>query len=53
MRTIINYIRSCFCKHEWEQIFDVDVRNDYGSYRCKVFRCKKCGFSQRYKSNKG
>ena len=25
MRRLINYIRSCFCKHEWELIFDTNV----------------------------
>lgn len=25
MRRLINYIRSCFCKHEWELIFDTNI----------------------------
>lgn len=52
MRTIINYIRSCFCIHEWEMIHDVFVNGlGYGdSYNCKVYRCKKCGYSRKYKS---
>lgn len=25
MRWLINYLRSCFCKHEWELIFDGEV----------------------------
>lgn len=23
MRWLINYLRSCFCKHDWEMIFDL------------------------------
>jgi len=52
MRWVINYIRSCFCYHEWELIFDVRVEDNEGrSYSCKTFRCKKCGFARRYKSH--
>lgn len=52
MRTLINYIRSCFCEHEWEPIFDVQVRDDFsGTYRLKTYRCTKCGMKKKYKSN--
>lgn len=53
MRWIINYIRSCFCKHEWELIFDTRVNDiDWGdSYRCKTYRCKRCGYEKKYKSS--
>ena len=44
MRTLINYIRSCFCRHEWELIFNVDVIDDVGTYSCKTYRCTKCGY---------
>lgn len=44
MRWIINYIRSCFCRHEWELILDAE--GWYSHY--KVYRCKKCGFAQKY-----
>lgn len=53
MRWLINYIRSCFCKHEWELIFEDNI---YGSSfkmpdnKIKVYRCKKCGYSQKYKA---
>ena len=51
MRWLINYIRSCFCKHEWELIFDGMVSDDWGGrWRNKVYRCKKCGYSKKYKS---
>lgn len=54
MRWLINYIRSCFCKHDWEIIFDGAVKT-YGDglYYAKTYRCKKCGYSKRYKSNRG
>lgn len=57
MRKLINYICSCFCKHEWEMIFDVDVERDsllWGSYKTyseKTYRCKKCGCIQKVKSS--
>lgn len=55
MRWLINYIRSCFCKHEWELIFNTAVYDAFGSkeipdYHVKVYRCKKCGMSKRYKN---
>lgn len=50
MRWLINYIRSCFCEHEWEMIFDNFVKGWGESYWCKVYRCKKCGYSKKYKS---
>lgn len=51
MRWLINYIRSCFCEHEWELIFNTFVHGAMNNYDCKVYRCKKCGYSKRYKSN--
>ena len=46
-RRLINYLRSCFCKHDWELIFDGTVKEkDYGFYSCKVYRCKKCNYSK-------
>ena len=47
IRWLINYIRSCFCKHEWELL---GTNNVYGSdfdkrplYHQWIYRCKKCG----------
>lgn len=53
MRWLIDYIRSCFCKHEWELIHDNFVECTYcdDAYHCKVYRCKKCGYSKKYKSH--
>lgn len=49
MRTIINYIRSCFCKHDWEHLGRI-AKYSSGS-PCAVpyayvdrWRCKKCGY---------
>lgn len=51
MKSLVNYIRSCFCKHEWELIFDSYVRGDFGTrWREKTYRCQKCGYSMKYKS---
>lgn len=51
MRYIIQYIRSCFCNHEWELIFATKVYANSNIYWCKTYRCKKCGYSRRYKSH--
>ena len=48
MRWLINYFRSCFCKHDWECLqSEIPVYLD----ECKrpvryewVYRCKKCGY---------
>lgn len=48
MRWLINYIRSCFCKHDWELIFDKVIFNstkttdrEIPDNHIKVYRCKK------------
>ena len=56
MKKLINYIHSCCCKHEWEMIFNTNVRNEsiwggYKTYTEKTYRCKKCGCIQKVKSN--
>lgn len=53
MRWLIQYVRSCFCSHDWELIFDTMVEVDGGRevYSCKTYRCRKCGYSKRYKSH--
>ena len=50
LRWLINYIRSCFCKHDWELIFYGQVQDGNGYYWNKIYRCKKCGYSKKYKS---
>lgn len=51
MKNLINYIRSCFCVHDWELIHNVSVNCWFRHYESKTYRCKKCGLSKRYKSN--
>jgi hypothetical protein len=48
MRTLINYIRSCFCTHDWELIIDEHYGTPIVPYVKKVYRCKKCGYSKTY-----
>lgn len=46
MRWLINYIRSCFCKHEWELLDTSEVWGESSRYPVRrqwVYRCKKCG----------
>lgn len=48
MRTLINYIRSCFCNHDWELLAESLLYDEYSSskYACEkiwIYRCKKCG----------
>ena len=50
IRWLINYIRSFFCKHDWELIFHGQVQDGDGHYWNKIYRCKKCGYSKKYKS---
>lgn len=49
MRWSIDYIRSCFCKHEWELLqktrifekgYEIPVNYEW-VYRCKKCCCKK------------
>lgn len=55
MRWLINYIRSCFCKHEWElldktEVWSSDMGLKYPINRIFLYRCKKCGMEKRYQS---
>lgn len=47
MRLLINYIRSCFCKHEWKLIKHEAAINAEYSWLTKrnewIYRCEKCG----------
>ena len=55
MRVIVNYIRSLFCKHEWEYLGEIQV---WGSSNpnakaphCIIdrWRCTKCGYIMKSK----
>lgn len=51
MRWLINYIRQCFCKHDWECLERAKVCDDIGDLIGEkwMWRCKKCGY---FKANK-
>lgn len=49
MRWLVNYIRSCFCKHDWELLKEVKMWDGDTQYNMPigtkwVYRCKKCGW---------
>lgn len=51
MRWLIDYIRSCFCKHEFQEYIG-DMYKHYGfmeqsilTTKCTLI-CKKCGFKK-------
>ncbi len=54
MRWLINYIRSCFCNHDWELLQQVtmwendDAKRPIGTKW--THRCKKCGYIKTYKN---
>lgn len=53
MRWLINYIQSCFCKHEWEHIRCIGIYDGYQKDvkigHLDVYRCNKCGYVQKIK----
>lgn len=53
MKWIINYIRSCFCEHEWEHITTNKIwtskSDEMPSEYHIIYRCKKCGYVQKIK----
>jgi len=54
MRKLINYIRSCFCRHEWELLNRAEIYEDAKNTMPKgmkwTYRCKKCGYFHTYKN---
>lgn len=45
MRTIVNYFRQVFCKHDW--LIEEGRVDSYMRIGAKVYmRCKKCGYHQ-------
>lgn len=52
MRWLINYIRSCFCKHDWEMLTHRNVVDDTDTIIGErwVYRCKKCCCFKKYES---
>lgn len=54
MKKIIDYIRCCFCKHEWKMVDRVNVVENEGDVvpvgkRWTIY-CKKCGSFKTHKS---
>ena len=54
MRWLINYIHSCFCKHEWELVKHEEADcPEYGWFTKRhdwIYRCKKCGCMKTYRN---
>lgn len=49
MRNIINYLKQCFCKHEFELVNDIHVYSEKNNYKMpvgykQIYFCKKCGY---------
>lgn len=48
MRKLINYIKSCFCQHDWELLaHEIAIKPTYSDRTRKqkwIYRCKKCGY---------
>ena len=51
MRWLINYVRSLFCKHEWEFIKNVEYYENPSDRmpvrHTLIYRCKKCGYARK------
>jgi rubrerythrin len=48
MRTLINYLRSCFCKHEFKLLKEIECyhseKDKLPAYRRQTYMCPKCGY---------
>lgn len=46
MRALINYLRSCFCKHDWEKLQSTRIfekqTDAMPTKFVHVYRCTKC-----------
>jgi hypothetical protein len=53
MRWLINYLRQCFCKHEFTRdqisVFNAYSNSNRPDYYEVHFECKKCGYHKKYK----
>lgn len=51
MIALIEYIRSCICKHDCELLFNTDIIDGNKLFNSiKAYRCRKCGLEKRYKA---
>lgn len=47
-RILCNYLRGCWCKHDFELLAEVRTHDTLGGTSThQTFRCNKCGFVQR------
>ena len=53
MRTLINYLRSCFCKHKFELLKEIECyyneKDEIPAYRRQTYMCFKCGYVKKIK----
>ena len=53
MRTLINYLRSCFCKHEFNLLKETEcyynAEDKLPAYRRQTYMCPKCGYVKKIK----
>ena len=45
MKTIINYIKSCFCRHDWKCLSEIEIYDGYHTTPTGhkwIYLCKKC-----------
>lgn len=53
MRTLINYLRSCFCKHDFNLIKEIQGYKNENDVLPALYRhtymCKKCGYVKKIK----
>ena len=51
MRTLINYLRSCFCKHEFKLLKETECyyneKDKIPAYRRQTYMCPKCGYAKK------
>ena len=51
MRGLVQYIRSLFCRHEFEEVGTVRIFSSFDDGRVvenrKTFFCRKCGYGRR------
>ena len=57
MRWLIDYIRSCFCNHDWECLVDgVELYEHRHSIRpyglMWMYRCTKCGYTKQISTHR-
>ena len=53
MRALINYLRSCFCKHTYEFVMETEAyrreRDKLPMYRRRTYMCPNCGYILKFK----